>query len=130
VLRYFILGCAVYVMPFDATNSSDYAGSRTALSTLCELGPPAVSPVLFHFHPLIRSFRPGYIALKSKSCDLSKSVSVQLFLLATITKKKHQSLTTRPSKPVHPVSYAVHPPPIYAPPDSLATTLSRQPTCP
>jgi hypothetical protein len=98
-LRYSTLGCAIYVMPSDATNSSDYAGSRTALPTLYELGPPAVSSVLFHFHPLIRSFRPGYIALKSKSCDLSKSVSVQLFPGHNYEKKNiHLSQLVLPSQ--------------------------------
>jgi hypothetical protein len=133
VLRCFTLDCAIYVMPSDATNSSDYAGSCTALPTLYELGPPTVSSVLFRFHPSIRSFRPGYIALKSKSCVLSKSVSVQLFPGHNYERKKKPSipsLTTRPSRPVHPVSDAVCLPLIYAPPDSLATTLSRQPTCP
>jgi hypothetical protein len=49
VLPCFAGGCAIYVMPFNAANSSDYAGSRTALPTLYELGPPTVPPHFVSF---------------------------------------------------------------------------------
>jgi hypothetical protein len=49
--------CAIYVMPPDATNSSDYAGSRTALPTPVWTWTAKTCPsILFHFRSLIRSF--------------------------------------------------------------------------